>query len=597
MKSGRMDKSVVVALVILIALRVMFALPLDNSLPGGTDASSHLFRSLQVLSGVGQWSYGWYGGFWFYGYPPLFYFAIAAVAQVIGLTIAYKLLANLLFVFLPLVFYLLVKEFNLPEKYALFSTAVFSLMPFSSYYLYDGRLPSLLALFVGLLFWKFQLRYLRTGSVSAFVLSVALLSVSILSHHLTAALLFFVASVWAFAEKGKTILRPFLLVGMAAFALSAWWIAPFLVETSGNPYGTDLVAVPASVNVISNIISSSYASDFFSSPLSPVFLVMLEVFTVLVTLSAVWFSFKGRPLKGMLIAVFALAVLSLVMSFKRALIVAPVPLSILVVLTVKEFGRFRKPLVGLTLAVFFLGFVSLYPAAFVPPALPAVEDRVLYLPVGNAVGGTYYETFLPALSGNENILGWYPQAESAPKIKYDGLLARPLDSTPQNYLSYLRAGAVNSVVVNANQSDIVRYFSESSLYYEKTYDSFVVFSPKERFSYIEVDGKYADANVSKSTDHITVSFNCMPGRVSVKESFDDRWRATLNGADITLEPDEYGFSSFESNTSGKCVLEMSFSDPPYALFFDALSLFSLAALVVFVARKIMIMPKPACERK
>jgi hypothetical protein len=586
-----------VVLILLLVLRAFFALPLDSSLPGGTDTTSHLLRSFHVMDGAQSWSYDWSGGFWFYGYPPLFYFLVAAFGGTLGLVLSYKFLADLLFVLLPLAFYLLLKEFKLPEKYALLSVAIFSFMPFSSYYLYDGRIPSLLALFICLFFWKFQLRYVRNGSASDFLLAVALLAASILAHHLTAAILFFVAFAWAFVEKGRPVIRPFAVVTVAALALSAFWIAPFLVETSGNPAGTGLIATPASVGIISSIVSSSYASDFFSSPFSPLFLIALEAFTALVLVFAVILSAKNKRLKNVVIVAVLLGVLSLIMSFKRALIVAPIPLSVLVALTVSEAGKLKKVLAVAALLFFFLGFIALNPLSLRSPELPAAEDRVIYLPVGSSVGGAPYDMVLPALAGNEDIIGWYPQAESAAKLRYDLLLIDVLGSSPEEYFSLLRAGDVNTVIINATQSELVERFSSSGLYDQKEQYGFVVFMPKEKFSYIEVGGNYTPADVSKLSDRITAVFSCLPGSVSVKESFDYRWHATLNGKDVPLVPDEYGFSTFESDVSGECVLDMRFSDPPYAVLFRAVSLVSLALLAVFSARHIMTMPRPERVRK
>jgi hypothetical protein len=231
------------------------------------------------------------------------------------------------------------------------------------------------------------------------------------------------------------------------------------------------------------------------------------------------------------------------------------------------------------------------------PELPAAVDRVIYLPVGSSVGGAPYDMVLPALAGNEDIIGWYPQAESPAKTRYALMLIDVFGSSPEKYFSLLRAGNVNTIIINATQSELIWRFSSSGLYDQKEQYGFVVFAPKEKFSYIEVSGNYTPAEVSKLSDRITAVFNCKPDRVTVKESFDYRWHATLNGKDLTLAPDEYGFSTFESDASGECVLDMRFSDPPYAVFFRAVSLVALAVLAVFSARHIMTMPRPERARK
>ena len=147
-------------LVFCIILTLISVFPLDYLLPGGTDVTSHLFKVWYISEyGVTNWNTFWYGGFPFLRfYPPLFYIISGYLAKIIGYLIAYKLVIDLFYVLTPLVFYFFLNEFKFSDEQKSISLVIFSIIPIYHYYFSNGRHPSLVALFFGIIFWIFLKR-------------------------------------------------------------------------------------------------------------------------------------------------------------------------------------------------------------------------------------------------------------------------------------------------------------------------------------------------------------------------------------------------------------------------------------------------------
>ena len=164
-------------------------------------------------------------------------------------------------------------------------------------------------------------------------------------------------------------------------------------------------------------------------------------------------------------------------------------------------------------------------------------------------------------------------------------LYTPFNYTDKELYGRLSAGYVNDVVVQKKYRDVLAYFTGSEYFKTASEDkNFVTFSLNPPPSYLELDGKPIASNVTKGNNVIIAQFACLPGRLTIKESYDKWWNAKLDGEPVRLSPGKYGFSTLEIAKNGNCKLEMDYSMPFSYNAFYLVSLLALAGCSWFYVR-------------
>jgi len=538
-----------------LLLSFQYYIPLDQ-LMGGTDTASHLFKTWYVTeNGLSYWSSEWYAGFPFIShYSPFFYLFSGFAGKIIGVLTSYKISINLFFMLLPIAFYSMLKEFKIGEKERGISVLIFSLSPVYIYYLFDGRHPSIVGFFFGILFWKYMMSYINSGDKKNFWASAFYLLFSILSHHLTAFLIF-ASSVSYFALNKHNFLRA-LKIGMTSFIISLPWSVPFLL--GGLVRNASRIISPRlEVEFAAQVISSFYVQAY-SHQFTNVFIILVGV--VLTYFMAIHLT-KG--LDKMFIVFTTLIVLIGIISYNRAFIVLPIPISIIASqgmskIRNKIFNKILYP----SLIILLLGSFYMIPETFSPPEnIPEIPNntRAIFLPMApfpeNNNVSLLYESYLIPRNGAYYILGWHPESQSAEKSLYNSMISSYKSYTPEEYYNILSDGNVEYIVSNKT---VFEYFNTSSKYnlVEKTEEFYLIeIVPKP--SYAILNGN--PINTQRIGDTITSTFICEDGILTIKESFHPSWKAKINDKNIPIQKSEFGFMNIEIDIpQGECLLEIKY---------------------------------------
>jgi hypothetical protein len=545
------NRPVFAALLLVLVVRLLTALPLDSSLPGGTDTSSHLFRVWHIQQyGITGWSSEWYCGFDFLaGYSPLFYLQAGMLAPLLGHVLSYKLVIDVFWLLAPLCFLLLLREWKLPPAVTATALLVFSFLPIYPYYLYDGRHPTLVALPFALLYLKFALRA-STGK-KGWVPAGLFLSLAILAHLLTAVLAVVLSLVFMLRRPVKlSMLRSLPLAALIASP----WLAIFALNAVSNPTTTLLeVSSPLAA---AQLISASYLR-FLDYPWTPP-VVALSLSAILL-LSLFAFRTRDRTNAQAMLMLALIGVLISVMSYNRALLFAPIPLAVLAARGLHTLKDWRRPATIILLLLLLIPVVHSLPVdARQLPTLPTGQGRVLLLPANSLApdAGASWESYLLPAAGADYVLGWYPQAESAAKTAYNLAVQQP--SASPEYAQLLRAGYVNYVLVDRS-SNLTGLFSSLNYVQAASSKDYILFALSEPASYIELDGIPFKAAVLRQTDAMTIEGNCSPGDLTIKESWAVGWSAKLNGKPLVLRPDMHGFMQASISSVEQCIIRLEYS--------------------------------------
>jgi len=217
---------------------------LPPGIPGGVDTNSHLFKVL-YLSKYGllePWCHAWYAGYPFLlYYPPISYYLAASLSTSSSALLSFKILSIIFFSITPFSAYYLAKKLSFNKNESILAAFLLGLSPvFIMNLLYYGRFPNVVAFpLVCLTLGKFIHSYKKNSS---FVIPALLLGSLILIHHLSAFIGFFLLFMFSIFEivysRNLMIVKLLSLVTLAALAIAALWIIPFIVNI--NYYGNFL---------------------------------------------------------------------------------------------------------------------------------------------------------------------------------------------------------------------------------------------------------------------------------------------------------------------------------------------------------------------
>ncbi|MEM3382222.1 MAG: 6-pyruvoyl-tetrahydropterin synthase-related protein [Candidatus Bathyarchaeia archaeon] len=230
-------------------------------IPEGVDSTSHLNKilfiidSYKLLHYIPSWCPDWYGGSPFLLlYSPLSYILTFSVALTgIDGVLAYKIVDAAFYVVTPITIYILSRGLDLKPVEAAWASLIFTLTPtvIGNFLFYD-RFPNIVALPIACLFVTSLSKMLRRRSAATnFIASILLLSILILTHHLSAFIVLILVPLAYFSltnskDRLKAAIMLVAVIG-GALTLSSPWLLRFL-EASGhimrNPFYNRTVDFP-----------------------------------------------------------------------------------------------------------------------------------------------------------------------------------------------------------------------------------------------------------------------------------------------------------------------------------------------------------------
>lgn len=538
----------------ILLLRLLFSFPLNNEYILASDFFSHFFKVWYVSRyGITDWNYFWYGGYPFlYYYSPLSYIITGYLAKITNPIIAYKLISDIIFIFTPFIFYLLTIELGIYKKQALFSTFIFSIFPIYSYYMYKGAFPTHFSLPFLLLGWLFFMKYLKTCKKRKFILSLFFFTIALLTHHFS----FFIFTLMIFSYlifKDKKIHFSFVFIIFLTFLMCSWFILPVFLNCKHASSFISLVAP-----TIPRLENLTIPQELFYA---------LTFFVIAFGLVILKDIYKIRNCRPFLNTFILFSIITLFFSYKRPIYFLPIYASI--VLGYMAFSKIKiiKIFTIFSIAVLIFSFIVIKPkyVEIKNIKLPQniyEEGRVICLPVGSCLGkkAFHMEGVLFPMNGKEVITGLFPQSQSPKKILYEKLISNPLNLSQHFYYTLLREGFVNTIIVNKDSKAFLEYFNNSGLF-EKIYEDkkFLVFSPREKFSYIELNKKPLKCKVKKLKNKILIETFCEDnGILLIKESYHPAWKAWINGQKVKIKESKYGFMEIPVE-KGECKIILKFS--------------------------------------
>jgi len=609
-------KIILLVIIFCVVIRLLVSFPLNNSYPGGTDTSTHLLRIWSIETrGILKWNYYSEGGQPILSiYPPLGYIIAGYLAKWVGFLLGYKIIINIVFVTSTIVFFVFLKEFKLDNKKIIVALLFFSLIPIHSYYFADGRYPSLVGFIFCLLYWIYLKKYFDKSGVSNFFISAMFLSFTIITNHTVAFMILLITFIWSILyqnyHKIWERISKFILIFLLSSLFSSWWLMPYILnrlnieEGGGSGVSNLLFERPMITDYINNIVLRIVNLGVFQSNYVVTTTVMYVIITAIICLFSL-FEIKNKTNRDFLIISFFIILLSIVLNFKRIFIFLPISLSIIV-----SYGIFKlrkPPRIIISILLFILIILSyfLIKPNFIQnayfPKLPK-DGRFVYFGnesshYGKDIAHNYFY-LLSAVQENENIQGFYLGViENANdlilfsnnKIRYGSLLLKYYNMSQDEYYEILNEGWVNYVVLDEN-SEFFDYFNQGNKFNFKYFDNgYSIFETVPKSTYVEINNKNVLANVTKLNDEIIIDMKCEPGDMTIKETYDKNWKAKLNGRNIELKENNYGFIAFENNLNEICSLNLKFELQKLDIIFLFISIatyfFALICLVYDIIKK------------
>lgn len=541
-------------LVVVTLLRVIKSYPLDLLPVGSSDYAAHLFRVWYIINhGITGWNPLWYGGFPFLKIEmPFTYMLASLLGLLVGLVAGLNLVADLAWILLPLVFYLFLREYMLSDAQLSLALVLFSTLPHSLTYFRNGNVPFTLALFFSIVFWRSFKRHLDKKEGPLF--SIVFLSATALTHVFMFASLLVGVSVWfltAYASK-ENIKRAALIVLSTSILIAFWYIPFFSSIYVGREGSVSLVSDPVSATVRT-------ATQRLDTMRIPQWSFALAGMLIGVSfLLSLWR--RGPLLREFLPLLLISSAFFLVLNYKRMAVIVSVPLSILAAQPFQ--GRLERYWPAVAASSFLL--LAFFSMPFSPlSSFPASGERAILYPLSSGCEGcTFYDGFLIPYAGGSYMDGWFPQSQNVPalavrKLPYLEKMRNPLVLQHQEFEKLAEAGMLNHIIVNSRYDDYVSYFDSHGRFARvKEEDGFILYASNPSFTYIDVNGSPADADVTRGRDRIGAVFQCSPSTITVKETYDRDWRITINGQPMNQRPNAVGFIEFDSGVDGICSLEM-----------------------------------------
>ncbi len=572
------SKIILIAVIIAVAGRLAYSYQINGNLLGGSDFTGHITLVNYIANYL---DLGWHE-FWHGGYPlikyvsPDAYLMASFLALFAGDIIAYKMIIDFFFLLAPAAFLLLIKDFRLSGWQKAAAVLFFSFFPAGAHYFFENSFTTTVNIVFALLFWKSIINYSEKKTLKNLGFSALFFSFMILVHQLTAVFAAMIVLVWAAAKYRKIVWKPFLIGAL----ISAFWLFPFLLEYRGD----SLIESSFSFSVVGSIIND----------IGPLQLAGFAFFFAALVLLSVKFR-KDRDFISFAAAIVLTLLIVAFSSYFRIVAFVSIPAAFLFAKIFPE----RKWAFAIVIAALLLIAFSFYSLrggisteGYEAWEVPASPDRMIFYPQGYdfceraGCPKSTYSSYLAPAAGRQIIDGMRFQYlvvgdMREKRFAFFQKISNPLNITPAKLSELLRAGFVNSVVVNKNFPDYVEYFDGNEFFVKANEtEHFLVFSLAQKPAFIELGSKPVESAVKRGRNALNISFDCSPGKLLVKESYDSYWTASISGEPLKIMPDKYGFMEMKINKTGACVLEMKYNPiGGYGVFY----IISFAALLAFGA--------------
>jgi hypothetical protein len=569
-------RKVLLTLALVLLGRLIVSYPLNTNLLEGTDFTAHIpkiWYLVHAYDRFGDWNPFWYGGYEFLRfYSPLSYFFTAFFAYIFDESIAYKLVMNIFFLLSVIVFLILLREFKLNENQQIIGLLVYGFFITNLYYFWNNAYPSVINMTFCALVWIWMKRFVESNNMENFCFASVFIGLSILIHQLTAFLNLILLVFWILLAYRKIPWMPILF----GFLISGFWLFPFLLE-----FQKPLFKSPEISAFLQNI---EYHLGTFG-------IISFLIFSITFFIFGLISKHSNKQLFFTLLLAFTFIIFT---THNRILAVLPIPLAIWVAKLYRDTKLHKIIFFGFIVILISI-FYSYHPFAFFGHErweVPEAKDRVIFLPSSHDFCENEkckkfsYSVYLAPKNEIQVISGWFQESQKVferEKTKWVYLrnLSNPLELNDAEYLSLLREGFVNSVIVNKFFKEYVDYF-EKSKYFEKINETkhFIVFEPKMNFSYVEINGKQVNTKVERKKNKILIEFNCFPGNVKIKESHSPFFELLLNGKPVKFSQNNFGFIEFENLETGKCRVELLYKPNRDFLVVSILSILFLCGMCI-----------------
>lgn len=638
-----------IAICLLIYAMTIVRTFLFEPFPGGVDVATHLFQ-IGFISNEGSlspdnwtWNHWWYNGHPLLDqYPPLSHFLGALIVPLFGIVGAYKIIASLVFLFIPISFYLLLQEFELKSEQRAFALYLFAFAPVFTYYLQGGVFSALCGLPFALLFLKYLIRAINAANgmqaMRSIVLSGMFFALSALSHLLipVAAALFGFVYLVSFKPDIPAFKR-LCAIGMLAAALAGFFWVPMALNYKIEGPALDLAAFPITQLVLFAFNPFGRAFAVYINYVSILSLAVLGVLTV----QALHSDYKNKTFKYaafFLVSAFAVIIWILFLPHSgQAGGKLPFFLPMIFALLLCRYFDPSKMKIRLTTYLSIALLVLLLVSVFVVKnsgvtqhtyelaewAADNTENKALFLPKGyglldpfdsKANADSYlYETFLfPQYFHKEVFNGWFGETEPREEISqimntgcghsmtmeeikseiglFSRIIYAELDKncviniSTSDFCEVVQNSAVDAVFINTNFNAVGDFADRASCLQKRDSNGPLVFykvlSPKP----------YADRalDYTKKSGTITITLvGPIKDNIVTRESYypPPLWNAQLDGTTVSIEKTQDGFISVPVDIgAGKHELKLVFLRNNFGGVFDIISFFALVLIAVFLLK-------------
>ncbi|MFA5412007.1 MAG: hypothetical protein WC350_01520 [Candidatus Micrarchaeia archaeon] len=585
--------------------------------PGGVDTATHLFQiGLIAEEGLTSWNHWWYAGHPLLDqYPPLSHLAGAAISGIVGVENAYKIVFAIIFAFIPVTFFLLLKEFDFTEEQRALALYLFSFSPVFAYDLNGGLLSAMLALPFCFLFLKYLIRaigskeWLRPAALSSISLAIAALSHLLMPF---AAALFGLIYIVSFSPSLPSLKRFASIMVMSAALAGFFWFPLALNYSIGD---SPLNFSESSLAQVATIALAPFGRAF------AVYINLVSVLSIailaLLSLASIRLAYRGKdaaPLRFFLLSIFAILLWSAFLPHgDQAGVKLPLFIPMVFALFIPKYlspGSSLLPISAFFLALLLISSLLVVPSYVSPDTYAMAEwaagqtqHRALLIPGGMGLlaqyedkpnmGAFLYETYmLPHYFHKEIYNGWF--AEASPRSLADvaftcsekrslseiaggfGILStinlgkmKACDlPSPEAFCDAIRSGSVDTVIANSNFPEAVAFADASPcLSRSGSHYPLVSYDVIGSRPYLSRNWSY-----TKSSGAISIDFTGpFSGTLSISESYYPYWKAYVDSDPAPVE-NAGGFLSIPIQASGgPHELKLSYSPPNYFGIFAALS--------------------------
>ncbi len=620
--------------ILIIYSLILLSTYLNSYLPGGVDASTHLFQTwLFSKEGFASWNHWWYAGNpQLEQYPPLTHFLPSLLAPLFGIEISYKIIFSILFLCIPLAFYIFIKDFDLKKEQKLVALYFFSFSVVFVHYLQGGTYSSLVSIPFVILFFKYSLLFLKNLNFKYFLFASFSLAIVALSHLFMpiGAVLLLSIYLFCFFRELKFFKRFVVILILGGVLVSFFW-APLYFN-----YSMSEKSDSNSINFIKEILLFPLEMCFRSlfSYINLISILGIFIFVVLLAFCLLHYyknSQKNNIFFLILIFLIPLILYLFLPNPYPGIIKGKLPLlyPIFFAIIIAPIFTVNKKIDHLIIFLILLMFISfiMHPQAYIPNEIIDISSwasnntgqRALFLPQGfglltynesrpNAYEYLYEVYLFPAYFGKEVYNGWFgemaPHSKKDEKILFNCAYSKSyeeifkdslfswesittkrsnctLDTNPKEFCSIIQNSGIDTVFVNTFFPEVVDYINNANCF-EK------ISSFKSLVAYRVLDSKpYIDKNLpyEKKSGKITIFTNeSINQTIIVRESYYPYWKAYLDSKEIKIfENDD--FLEIPISVKNKThIIELNYQSQKFYHIFDIISISGLFVALLLILK-------------